>query len=371
MKVLQHINKLFYLFFVFCIGTESYSQREIHPLEPMFTYDYALKYYSNLPIKSFLYNDLNIQYCFLDNFRCPQQIDTILLNKEYYTTEEVMEYHEPIAKLSNRHLHFYDKNTGFLERSIFLRFSDDSMKIDTLKVQNYSYKVDGNLYKILKKSSNEQTSYEYIFDKKSENLLKLVKNKFDTVYFSYDEDHTWQVSSVYFKNEYIDVYHRLSTKEGKTISSKDISIDDYNYNIWCDFRDNKISSDIKYSIHMAISKNSFSHYRQGNLEMSYSQKNGSLVFDNAGKLKEYHIKSIPYSNHPYNRKHFDRISKKNKIFYDGYNISLIRKGTKKWVLFYNYERSSSIIKKRKDSYVQKKKGLFTAGTHSQIIYQYQ
>src|SRR5690554_3191899 len=112
--------------FIFCPATKSYSQREIHPLEPMFTYDYASKYYRNIRAieKSRIYKAP--QYKALENFTAPKGVSSIehyvqtqdaYFNCEEYCPDEILPYPS--------RTYYYDIETGFLTKEVSKRTDEE------------------------------------------------------------------------------------------------------------------------------------------------------------------------------------------------------------------------------------------------------
>lgn len=133
MNPLQYINKIFCTLLFFSAGNKNYSQREIHPLEPMFTYDYALKYYSNLHIIGKVHD-----YCSIENFKAPDGVKTIesLYNYQYYPTSTGRMFTNII---DSKVLYHYNPDTGYLEQRLLLKISDKKKVIDTLGIDSYNY----------------------------------------------------------------------------------------------------------------------------------------------------------------------------------------------------------------------------------------
>lgn len=187
MGIFQYINKLFCTLFVFCGCTKTYSQREIHPLEPMFTYDYALKYYSNLPIAEYL---ASYSYWFLENFSAPIGVESI---EEYSSTYSY--YHTPLKNFRHissfgisednpgtlKNIYYYNKITGNMEKSIVLKIDQKHMLTDTIIKSFYSYKIDSlkTIIDIERSNRYQETreyytvQLQYIFDTKTKKLIRL------------------------------------------------------------------------------------------------------------------------------------------------------------------------------------------------------
>lgn len=172
---------------LFCIRgniTKSHAQREIHPLEPTFTYDYALKYYGNLTL-----ND----YWSLENFKAPKGIQSIEQYESFFhdsARSRAIHYYE-----WEKRIYYYNKDTGFLERTTTI---DRYKKV---LAQTYKYKTD-SLHLIInvehfsfdEKSNKavQQTVQQYIYDLKTENLIKIIYHKNtkneQSIKYIYDEN---------------------------------------------------------------------------------------------------------------------------------------------------------------------------------------
>ncbi|MEG0917051.1 MAG: hypothetical protein RSF68_08565 [Myroides sp.] len=168
------------LFCFFCSITKSHAQREIHPLEPTFTYDYALKYYGNLTLGD---------YWSLDNFKAPKGVKSI---KQYESFYDWNDFYRSRDRMLNgeKKIYYYNKDTGFLERSIYLE-RNHKMK----STHFYSYKTDSlhltisikNNYFAREFSTN---TIQYIYDLKTENLLEIRYNNDnkDFIKYTYDKN---------------------------------------------------------------------------------------------------------------------------------------------------------------------------------------
>jgi len=119
MNPFQYINKIFCTLLFFATGNKSYSQREIHPLEPMFTYNYALKYYIHKPVRDFFMNEFdgNVEFWMIENFKSLSGVSNIeqqfLRNYRYDNKYLIFRNVEKDIKYK----YFYNAETGFLEKS--------------------------------------------------------------------------------------------------------------------------------------------------------------------------------------------------------------------------------------------------------------
>ena len=124
--------------FIFCPTTKSYSKREIHPLEPMFTYDYALKYYGNIrAIKKSRIHKAP-QYKALENFTAPKGVSSIehyvprqdaYFNCEGYRPYGTLPY--PVKTC------YYDIETGFLTKEVYKSTDEEGKVKEAVYTYNY------------------------------------------------------------------------------------------------------------------------------------------------------------------------------------------------------------------------------------------
>lgn len=294
MKVLQHINKLFCTLLFFSAGNKSYSQREIHPLEPMFTYDYALKYFNN--------EALNIlssrEYWFLDNFKTSTNVcaieeyyyhdDSLFYGYSRYLSNSTINPRFPIVKIYN-----YNSETRFLEKSISISVNKKyNIILDTLEVKNYSYDIDSLFTKIIVSSKKNNSHSQYIFQNSTQNLIKVITNEKDTISYTYTDDST--ISQ-----------HIKEIKDSKSLSTISYTKLDYNLNrdvlnylqsanlnnflslipSSC-YKTSNINGLIAYS-DLRLEKDSIYHFtRRFNEKADYLNL---LVYDDDKKIKEFYI----------------------------------------------------------------------------------
>lgn len=203
MELLKFINKLFCTMSVFCGVTKTYAQREIHPLETLFTYDYALKTYMNLATISSissLREALPYSYWLLDNFKTPD-VDVSRLE---YTNE--MTSLVRLGRLYDRThiektIHYFNSDTGYLKQTFALRPYLTGVS-DTVYNKNYKYEIDNINTKIyvehiFSRSSSEMVKnrvFTYLFENKTENLLQIeiiFDNKVEFfIVFEYNDEAT-------------------------------------------------------------------------------------------------------------------------------------------------------------------------------------
>lgn len=189
MKVLQHINKLFCTLLFFSVGNKSYSQREIHPLEPMFTYDYALKYNKTAFIQKFLSTKFDVDYYFLENFKAPIGINSIEMITSDHGSPFIgysLIYKKGLDKKEFNKVIFYYNEDGFIEKSVEV--------VNKNKIKNqYTYRKLNGLIEII--ASEHQ---RYTFDTETGNLLQLV-NKNDTIDFIYSSNESNLITKIQSK----------------------------------------------------------------------------------------------------------------------------------------------------------------------------
>lgn len=149
MNLLQYINKIFCAVLVFATGHETYSQREIHPLEPMFTYDYALKYYSTQSVKISAYEG----YWHIENFKAPIKVSKIteydypnrfLFNYGTYLTRSTWLIKKDLEQHSIwKTEHYFDPKTNYLQKTVLYNIEKKNKSIiDTLEIKTYKYNID-------------------------------------------------------------------------------------------------------------------------------------------------------------------------------------------------------------------------------------
>lgn len=179
----MHKKLLTFSISLFCLLgniTKSHAQREIHPLEPTFTYDYALKYYGNLTLGGFWS---------LDNFKAPKDVQSIEQYESFYDWSDFYRSRDRML-MGEKKVYYYNKDTGFLERSIYL---DGNHKMKSTHF--YSHKTD-SLHLTISIKNNyfardfTTNTMQYIYDVKTENLLEIRYNNDnkDFIKYTYDEN---------------------------------------------------------------------------------------------------------------------------------------------------------------------------------------
>lgn len=195
MNPLQYINKIFCTLLFFSAGTKSYSQREIHPLEPMFTYDYAVKYSKNAVIKNLICNEFGVEYYFLENFKAPKGVQNIEILSSNHGSPFIgySLIYAPIDEELNIRkssiIKYYYNENGFLEKSVLIK-------------PNYIEEVLNQFYYNEKNGLIEITSSDnkkYFFDKETGNLVHLINENY-TLYFSYSKEITDLIVNIESEN---------------------------------------------------------------------------------------------------------------------------------------------------------------------------
>lgn len=202
MNPLQYINKIFCTLLVFCVGAKTHSQREIHPLESMFTYDYALKYYSTQSVKISDYNG----YWHIENFKAPKKVykiieyeypDRFIFNYGIYLARSTWLIKKDIEQPTIwKTEHYFDANTNYLQKTILYKVEKKKESvIDTLEIKTYKYTID-RLYTTIKiaktifpqQAISDKTfkTTEYYYENSTGSLLSSIRNT-DTVSFEYNE----------------------------------------------------------------------------------------------------------------------------------------------------------------------------------------
>src|SRR5690554_116119 len=186
------LKKTHYLFLfasMFFVGNKSYSQREIHPLEPMFTYDYALRYHRNEGVREYIKDKLCVssKLYFIENFKAPLGVKSIEVN----TDERInisfsidFKHMEEMFKT----IYYYNSETGLLEKRVQVK-PEPANENEVVTEYNYTTKNDSI---IITTSHNE----EYIFNESSGNLLRIVNKCKDTIDLKYSKKHKNQVVQI-------------------------------------------------------------------------------------------------------------------------------------------------------------------------------
>ncbi|MBW3518638.1 hypothetical protein [Flavobacterium sp. NKUCC04_CG] len=188
MKLTHKIIKLLFSLCVILIAQNVFGQREIQSYEDMFTYDYALKYCLNLPIIEEFPD-----YWFLENFKAPAGIKSIemypyddrVISKRYPTgTFKIKEQY--ISTKDFKVIHIYDPKNGFLKKTLLFPLNESIKNNDSILYKTYNYKIDEKHILIdVSYPNSEDMQAQYLYKKKTNNLVHIINNKRDTVYFSY------------------------------------------------------------------------------------------------------------------------------------------------------------------------------------------
>ncbi len=365
MNPLQYINKIFCTLLFFSVGNKSYSQREIHPLEPMFTYDYALKYYGNKTLITFRGTYHN---WLLENFKAPENVISIeeyqwysrySFSHGHYLNRANFNFDEEIVNSLKRPIEMkridtYDLSTGFVkETKIFYVDRNSKAIIDTLEMRTYSYNED-NSQTIIDVSIDESWDkpysfkMQYHFQKSTDNLVKVITRHSDTISFQYgDKENTLKFveksdfkrfrlrtlpSSIYYPHNDIKEFIRQEDLILTHPSTYYLDISDTE-------RDNKnhiITNDLKSK------QNSIYSYHTNEVN-NFKETLSLLNFDNDGRLKAFYeinktkmkrISEFYLINQP------DLSDRMESLMFLGFNsVSLKRKGKNKWDLYAAYKTS--------------------------------
>lgn len=287
MNPLQYINKIFCTLLVFSVGNKSYSQREIHPLEPMFTYDYALKYSKNAAIRNLICNEFGVEYYFLENFRGPTNIRNIETVDSDHGSPFIG--YSLIYVPDDKHLHirklgkiiYYYNEQSFLEKSVRIGLND----IEEI-INQYYYKEENGLIKITTLDNKK-----YFFDKKTENLVQLINENY-TINFSYSTENIYLIAKIesknkifnFFYNENLEKFYPLICTE--CYKAKDIPTQ------W--FLIHKNKRDALHTISNVFINNQYTGYSYEKINCSNAfnhriRTEEAFVFDNNKKLVYYEI----------------------------------------------------------------------------------
>ncbi|MBB1151124.1 hypothetical protein H4K35_13560 [Myroides sp. NP-2] len=188
MKIIKNILKLSYILGILLIGQNVLAQREIQPYEDSFTYDYALKYCLNLPIIEEFPD-----YWFIENFKAPKGIKSIemypydnrVISKRYPSV--TMKIKEKYISIKDFKLvHIYDLENGFLKKTLLFPLNRDINHNDSILYKTYNLKIDEKHILIdVSYPNSDDMQAQYLYEKKTNNLIYLINNKRDTVYFLY------------------------------------------------------------------------------------------------------------------------------------------------------------------------------------------
>lgn len=190
------------LFLTIQMAPNAYGQREIQPYEDSFTYDYAVKYYSNLPVRDFF-----SEYFLLESFKAPKGVTSIV---ETFSVP-LDNYYMRSTPMGTKDFHMFNVKNGFILKTLRY-YTKDARNPELLK--EFTYKFSANDIKINVVNLSDKSSTEYIFDNKTEHLTHLVKSNNDTVFFTYSKIYPFELKA-YRNNDSIH-YHKNSISHGRT-----------------------------------------------------------------------------------------------------------------------------------------------------------
>ena len=293
MNPLQYINKIFCTLLFFSTGNKSYSQREIHPLEPMFTYDYALKYYQNIGIR----NDFVKDFWLIDNFKASSDLEIV----EVYGIENYPKSGELIHSGNIKHVYFYDSTTGFLKKSMILALNNNYKTIKTLEERQFKYNIDNlhttiNVERVVFGDKTKKYKQQYIYDE-NEYLSGLITEDNDTIRISYSANkNTEQIIHINI-NGTINVLKYNQSISSKSNSNYTVPNDQLHYRNRIEdsptvlVLENQFLDRVKYNNYEITY-----HYRELAFAGAsyYLSKKGTLLFNEQHQLVDYKIEQIPF-----------------------------------------------------------------------------
>ncbi len=207
MKLIHKIIKLVFSLCVIFLGQSVFGQREIQPYEDSFTYEYALKYYSNLPVREFF-----PEYFFLENFKAPKGVKII----EDSFNIKLDNYYMRSTPMGAKDIHIFNSENGFMQKTLryYTRDIKNNEAPNPELLKEFTYIFDSNTIKINVVMSYDKSSTEYIFDNKTEHLTHIIKNYKDTVFFTYSKVDAFELET-YRDNDSIH-FHKSSISHGRT-----------------------------------------------------------------------------------------------------------------------------------------------------------
>lgn len=419
MNPLQYMNKIFCTLLFFSAGNKSYSQREIHPLEPMFTYDYALKYYGNIMAHTtYIANDW--WWC-IENFKAPIGVKEIKVFEDfpYYS---LFRGHN-LIKGNGKIIYTFNSTTGFLDES---RKLDKRNRIVSRSNYKYSFGKTRTEIKVIT-NQYERDVYSditYIYENKTDNLVKVIYNYtsssgFVEYFYTSYKPHLQIINSIKVNNNqiesdnilslaqdtinYIDIKNkrfffnqdysvlqgtngilkRHNLKEEKFINfnSRIISSTPFLYSTTTLQRtSNKVTGTLSFG-------ENFIFYDNVNSVLSHfpTERRGLMLFDENGQLIERHFYEFGYRSN--DARLSDRGSDKDEGI-DRWHFSskdwdyriLLKENSKKWNLNYFGERereqefdenSAMIYRKTDSTHFLKKKNTIYYRDYAVLIYKYE
>lgn len=322
MNPLQYINKIFCTLLFFSAGTKSYSQREIHPLEPMFTYDYALKLFTK---NIFSYPRFYAPYFPIDSFKAPIGVKSII-------SYDFINLFDLGRDEDRKRVYYYDHSTGYLQESYYLRLNKNQTVKDTIGKQLYKYTINSENTIISikgtyedsysKRSKTTNYSTEYVYDNKTENLI------------SHNNTHIFYDSNGDLSHLIIDKDSLNITYKNKNFKSNNLYFKD---NLKLFFNTDKRNVDI-YETKYHIENKKWNTINQTTLQFSdnhiffrwggYSEKREAiLLFNESKELEAVHF--FEHDNVTRYSENFTSIERRLKRFRGYYNI-LERQKNNKW-----------------------------------------
>lgn len=184
---------------ILLFATKGFSQREILPFEELFTYEYALKYYSNIGIM-----EVTPDYWFLENFMAPKGVKSI---EEYPNSFSLIARKHSLPAHKTKTIHHYNLESGFVEHSQIV--SEAPSYLDTLTLHyEYIFEENNIVINIEDKRNLSVSTRQFVFDSETKNLLLLVENKKDTTFFKYDLKNNTQVTETQSNSDSRTTNHR-------------------------------------------------------------------------------------------------------------------------------------------------------------------
>lgn len=320
-------------------STKSYSQREIHPLEPMFTYDYALKYYGNIrAIKKSRIHKAP-QYKALENFTAPKGVSSI----EHYVPTQDAYFNCESYRPNETLLHpvktcYYDIETGFLTKEVYKSTDEEGKVKEAVYTYNYKFEEESTTIKV------PHLLLIYVFDNKTGNLIELIDESIKgyniSLHFSYSDTIEHQIIEIKYKeNDNIKV-HKF--ENGKEIIPEPKPTNPFDPVYLLD--------------ETAVS---FNDYLISYKYEDYGATNtieGRFVFDKKQRLIELQRSQV----------------QRHGVFDHGrdYNITTKKRNSNKWIHYRNIEKDYHTYKKKKKGHFKIRNNSIYYNNIPIIIYNY-
>ncbi|WP_430613211.1 hypothetical protein [Flavobacterium sp. JP2137] len=379
MKLTHKIIKLLFSLCVILIGQNVFGQREIQPYEDMFTYDYALKYCLNLPIIEEFPD-----YWFIENFKAPAGIKSIemypyddrVISKRYPSgTYKIKEKY--ISTQDFKVIHIYDPKNGFLKKTLLFPLNKSIKNNDSILYKTYNYKIDEKHILIdVSYPNSEDMHAQYLYKKETNNLVHLINNKRDTIYFSYKntdiENFDLAVMEIKSKNIHYQITDSIFKNNSENHLNFTHSQEFYNNNGSTLLLTSKLNVNSKY---VSSSKTEWNDDLISlNIETEYYRQDIKLTFASNKTINNIKIERNPVLNWGNN---YLRIKKLFGLWYkevktysptSDMSFSLIKKSQKMWQSYMYGLKKINSERSTKTGKIKIKEGNIYQNNEPLIIY---